>query len=619
MIKFDRSTDKEWAHDLAADLPTKWKNRVLNRWGRAHAGEWKPENQAQRVAANVELRDTLASLGKVRIPLDASDSDICQRAEVLAAACFERGQIYPEIDVLRAAMGRICAGNGYTAPQGKKVTAAGAIARMTDPIWHRRQLRKLHAANVEGAAIRLGYVNRDRQKYVSDETVKRRLQQNKRNAEMLDNTTATNENGQTFTLAELAAKGTANKSIRRAELMTRIGGFEAIAKDMGHDGLFFTITCPSRMHKWATVKKGGVFENKKFSGETPREAQQYLSKVWAQIRAKLHREKIGLYGFRIAEPNHDGTPHWHILVFHKPDLLDKIKSIVSKYALKDSPNERGALQHRVDFKVMDGRSPAGYIAKYIAKNIDGFKLDKDLCGDELIVADGMETAARVEAWATTWGIRQFQQIGGAPIGPWRELRRVKDGAIPEGAPEHLAKAWRAVNKLQKIEGRENATVSWAHYTAAQGGVFCGRKHRVRVAHKYCEDLGRYGEPLGARPIGVDTTSLEFYTPAHMAHMGGRAERTVYWFAEATRYTWAISKKARLAVPWTRVNNCTENEKNGTENGDVGAQASDLQRSTSDKFGPGEYPAYGGGLHQPNACGDSRNRQRDRRNERVKAW
>ena len=244
-----------------------------------------------------------------------------------------------------------------------------------------------------------------------------------------------------------------------------------------------------------------------------------------------------------------------------------LRDSIKEHALRDSPDENGALAHRVDFKAIDWNrgSAAGYIAKYVAKNIDGYKVDKDLFGN-----DALETSARVEAWAATWGIRQFQQVGGPPVGPWRELRRVKD--MPANAPEHLQAAHRAVNKLAVIEGRENASVAWDKYTRAQGGVFCGRNYRIRIATKEVEGVGRYGEPIGHRPIGVETTEIEKWVPKHIAHMvGAFATRVVHWVVESSRHVWEIvGRKARPIgrvfngpkAPWTCVNNCTDGEEDG---------------------------------------------------------
>ncbi len=576
-MRFARQpSDQEWSAQRVQTLPNVWQSRILGAWERARnkrsSDHWRAEGEAHR-AANLELLQLTDRLNGHRLPLDASDAEIVGRAQQLAELCAERAQLYHQAEALYIAMCRVCEAQGVTAPKpSRDGELLPAVRRMSDPLWWRRQLRKLHAKNVEGAAIALGYVNRRREIYVSNQSLSRRQQQNRRNAQALEATIAENEHGQQYTLAELAARGTANKQIRRAELMTRISGFERIARDMGHEGLFLTMTCPSRMHKWRTVAGGRVIENPRYDGTTPREAQRHLSTVWARIRASLKRQETGIYGFRIAEPNHDGTPHWHLLVFHGSGLHRRLADTVRRYALQDSANEPGASVHRVDIKKIDWSrgTAAGYIAKYVAKNIDGYRVERDLYGNEAV-----ESSARVEAWAATWGIRQFQQVGGPPVGPWRELRRVE--SVPTGAPEHLREAHHAVNKTAVFEGRESASVAWDRYCRAQGGVFCGRRYRIRIGTEDRAELGRYGEQLPPRPVGVETMGLELY------HIGTiPAQRAVIWSVASRRFQWRIVGKGRALgegeafAPWTRVNNCTEGEqiglgknKNGSPNGDRG--------------------------------------------------
>lgn len=587
-------TAENWAASKVEGLPSRWRGRLLDRWAATMAA-----NEQQRVA-NIELRETVEALADIKLPLDAMDEDIRNVAKALAVQCLDVARIQTPEGV-RQAMENFCRSRQVEPP--KVEGSKGAINRMTCPDWWTRQLRKLHAKTVEGAAISLGYVNRARDCYVSNESLERRRQQNRRNARMMENTTLRNECGDEFTLAELAAKGTANKAIRRGELMTRIAGFERIAVDCGHEGLFITMTCPSRMHKWISVgEKSAVAENKKYDGTTPKDAQKYLSRVWSRIRAKLARAGLGVYGFRVAEPHHDGCPHWHMLIFHDagnfydvpegqhgPVLSVRvvIEEIFKAYALADSPNEAGAKKYRIKAVKMDASrgSAAAYIAKYIAKNIDGMHVGNDLFG-----SPALETSGRVEAWAATWGIRQFQQIGGAPVGVWRELRRVKE--VPESAPEVIKRAHHAANRIEK--GEEVKPAAWDEYIRAQGGPLVGRDHAIRIVTEETGEIGRYGELKAAVPVGVLAAAYEFYSIGRL-----QASRLVEWLVRSVRHVWEVVKRgvkgvsaAVLSPPWTRVNNCT------------GVGGDELQRKDGCggfagggkvECGPAAYKSDGGGL------------------------
>jgi hypothetical protein len=275
----------------------------------------------------------------------------------------------------------------------------------------------------------------------------------------------------------------------------------------------------------------------------------------------LKRLDLGIYGFRIAEPQHDGTPHWHLLLFCESARDAEFEAVVRDYALRDAPDERGAQEHRCNFKRIDWSkgSAAGYVAKYVSKNIDGAHVGEDFNGKP-----ATETALRGEAWAARWRIRQFQQIGGPPVGVWRELRRVRE--VPSGAPEYLRDAHTAANKAASQKGQEAACAAGDKYCEAQGGVFCGRDARIKLAKAIPEILGRYGDEPAPRPVGVETWAPEL---SPCPDRGTAAQRTVLWVIESARHTWELvraapargsfAERAEPAMPWTGVNNYTDGE------------------------------------------------------------
>ena len=451
-------------------------------------------------------------------------------------------------------------------------------ARLKAPKFWRRQLRRIFARAAERYRREAGFVSRKTGLYASDEAVFRRLSQKRRNLAMLQTMIAINELGQEFTLEALSEVSVSNPALRRAELMVRIRGFEEIARLKNHVGEFFTITCPSRMHRMHHFGK----PNEKFSGETPSQAQAYLNKVWGRINAELGRLKIKIYGFRVAEPHHDGTPHWHGLVFMEEQHRLTFHRVVAKHACRENHEELGLkylatakeadaearriqskirekqgsaptlatiraglkteakfweskyfkfwkqspASARVDFEAINWvrGSAAGYIAKYIAKNIDGKSqsgegLGVDYESDTLLSM--AETAVRVDAWASHHGIRQFQQIGGCPVTIWRELRRIN----PDASDDLLMLAQQAADMGD-----------WMRFTVLLGGESISRKNvRLGLYREEAKEPNCYGEIPADRIMGV-------YEKAT-----GRVEISRV-------HSWVLKKNA---AAWTCVNNSTK--------------------------------------------------------------
>uniref|UniRef100_UPI0039C29514 replication endonuclease n=1 Tax=Serratia marcescens TaxID=615 RepID=UPI0039C29514 len=288
------------------------------------------------------------------------------------------------------------------------------------------------------------------------------------------------DTGERVSLVDKVDGSVANPAVRRAELMNRMRGFEDLAKARDLAGEFYTLTAPSKYH--AMQSKTGR-RNNKYRGASPRETQRYLCKVWSKVRASWKRAGIRVFGFRVTEPHHDETPHWHLLLFLKPEHIEQARGIFRRYALQVDGDEPGAAEYRFSVTPMDEQfgSATGYIAKYISKNIDGYALDDELdhdTGEPL-----KDIAKRVNAWASRWRIRQFQQIGGAPVTVYRELRRLRDRDLflhPEISPAHIAAD----------------AGDWAGYTDAQGGPLVERRHiRVRIGYDITENGNDYGDDI----------------------------------------------------------------------------------------------------------------------------
>ena len=422
----------------------------------------------------------------------------------------------------------------YCAEELTAEEALCAAARIESPSWWLRRLRKMHDQWREHLMIAAGYVHKKAAPYCSDPALNEWVAQKRANREFLNAMELEDQDtGERSSLAEKVDGSIANPAIRRAELMVRMRGFEDLAKAQGLIGDFYTLTAPSKYHAMQVSGK----RNNKYQAANPRETQRYLCNVWSKVRSAWARKGIRAFGFRVTEPHHDATPHWHLLLFFQPDRIEQARAIFREYALEIDGDEKGAEEARFKVVPIDEQfgSATGYIAKYISKNIDGYALDgekDDETGEEL-----KDVAKRVSAWSSRWRIRQFQPIGGAPVTVYRELRRLRDRELvlhPEISPVHQAAD----------------AGDWAGYVAAQGGPLVQRKDlRVRLNYEITENGNDYGDDV-SRISGVYSP----FSPRDIIYTRTVEYKIVPKLKASTDEAFDVS--GGIAAPRSSVNNCT---------------------------------------------------------------
>nr|DAY63093.1 MAG TPA: Replication associated protein [Caudoviricetes sp.] len=422
---------------------------------------------------------------------------------------------------------------------------APAVIRMFTESWWRSRLRRVASAWREHLQIAVGNVSKKRHAYASKNCVTDWREQKRRTREFLKGLELEDEDGNRISLIEKYDGSVANPAIRRCELMTRIRGFENICNELGYVGEFYTLTAPSKYH--ATTKAG--YRNSKWNGASPADTQSYLTGLWARIRAKLHREEIRIFGIRVAEPHHDGTPHWHMLMFMLPEDVERVRHIIRDYAWEEDRHELRsdkAKKARFHAEAIDPEkgSATGYVAKYISKNIDGYALDGETDDEsgELL----KETAPAVSAWAARWHIRQFQFIGGAPVTVYRELRRLADTETAHGLSVEFAAVHDAAD-----------AGDWAGYVNAQGGPFVRRDDlQVRTLYEPRAEFNQYGE---------ETVCIRgVYDSAIGADSPIMTRLTQWKIVPKRAVDLAVDVKGAPAPSRSSVNNCTGSESDPPE-------------------------------------------------------
>ncbi|WP_449549681.1 replication endonuclease [Lelliottia nimipressuralis] len=420
--------------------------------------------------------------------------------------------------------------------------AFSAISRLIKDEWWVNQLKAQRMRWCEALLIAAGEVNKDRSPYASKRAIRDVHARRLANLEYLKSCELENKvTGERIDLISKVMGSISNPEIRRMELMNTIAGIERYAASVGDVGMFITLTTPSKYHPTRQVGKGDsktVQLNHGWNDTafTPKDGQRYLCRIWSLMRTAFKDNDLDVYGMRVVEPHHDGTPHWHMMLFCKPGQREAINEIMRRYALKEDGHEKGAAKQRFESRHLNQGGAAGYIAKYVAKNIDGYALDGQL--DHDTGKPLKDTAAAVTAWASTWRIPQFKPIGLPTMGAYRELRKLPRGVSIASEFDDRVEAARAAAD----EGEFDL------YIIAQGGANMPRDAQaVRVARKATDEVNDYEEDI-ERVVGI-------YAP----HLGAghiRITRSADWrIVPKLLAVEPLTLKSGSAAPRSPVNNC----------------------------------------------------------------
>lgn len=400
-------------------------------------------------------------------------------------------------------------------------TVMSKLARLVDARFWRRTIRTILLREREHFYLRLRLVGKTAERYVSDSQLATRLEQLRRQEAWMKETVlvprylSPDAQGELLTLAAVAG----DARTRFAKTYAFIKAMEAIATERGLVSAMVTLTALPEWHP--NPSHGG----NSWNGANPREAHRHIAKSWNAIQVELYKKGIGISGLRVVEPHQDGCPHWHIWLIYRPEVeTDILAAVMRQFPGKlklRAPSRRGQRVNPNDvmFETRDdvlagmGRplthpkegaqvevsridpaisSGASYAMKYLLKTVDGGEPSNrqvDLLGD----VDGadpsqspelaekreahQQTAKRVDAWRSLWGINAGMLFGVARcLSAWDELRRL----TTKPTDGRLSRLWvlaRGSDKEGRIPAGSEQRGDAKGFLEALGGLTAARDPR----------------------------------------------------------------------------------------------------------------------------------------------
>ena len=358
----------------------------------------------------------------------------------------------------------------------KGKTQKAIIARYCCSKWWNRKLRTIHFQNIECIAQLIGLINGKRQKYVTNYSVKCKKHSRSVHNTFFNSLLVMDEAGSEHELIDFIQASLSNPSNRQAELMMRMFGAAKYAQNEQYSAHLITILCPKEMK--ASYNNGRL--NRNYLNNSAREANDFINKVWRNTRSSLDKKTKNYFGFRVAEPCKDGSPHWHMIVYSSPHDTELVISTLKKKINQSYRflGEKYACKfHSKKLKEeSDVKTALHYLLKSIKQNIK----------------DDSDAKERISTWASANKIRQYAQFGLPPIGLIRTARKLA--------------------KTSSIEIRALLSFSlkgdWLSFIENIGWK-AGQRTKLNL-ELYKENSTRtdeYGDPYGLVTVGLDLNGV----------------------------------------------------------------------------------------------------------------
>jgi len=210
---------------------------------------------------------------------------------------------------------------------------------------------------------------------------------------------------------------------------------EEVAAHNNHHWLAITITCPPKFH----VKP--KFGRKSWDERlTPKDNNNFLNTIWTDLKRKLGKLNISVYGHWCKEPHESMAIHMHALIYCSSDNIETIKQWTNHYSEAQFDKfdsdfienisvkfDEGSCQVYQQLKNSKNAAISNYINKHLLQCLN-ISVDKSANSKRNIINSNGESEQdindKVKAHADKFSYRRYSFFGvDKYLKVWRELKR----------------------------------------------------------------------------------------------------------------------------------------------------------------------------------------------------